>query len=138
MTQDYYFKQAKNCNQKTADAIKVLLAAANKNKDNALADDYAKFILSFSNDLQKVQTALLKHAAKGNQIDGKIRHLLTTVYSDLMRNADSTYKAIRDNIRKADFVKHQQDDYFEEQRYKNDEISNDEYFKYLNDLKEKF
>ena len=51
-----------------------------------------------------------------------------------MRNADSTYKAIR----KADFVKHQQDDYFEEQRYKNDEISNDEYFKYLNDLKEKF
>lgn len=54
-----------------------------------------------------------------------------------MRNADSTYKAIRDNIRKADFVKHQQDDYFEEQRYKNDEISNDEYFKYLNDLKEK-
>ena len=55
-----------------------------------------------------------------------------------MRNADSTYKAIRANIRKADLVKHQQDDYFEEQLYKNDEISNDEYFKYLNDLKEKF
>ncbi len=137
-TQDYQFKQAKNFNQKTADAIEVLLAAANKNKDNALADDYAKFILSFSNDLRKVQTALLKHAAKGNQIDGKIRHLLATVYSRLLDNADSTYGAVRNNIRKADFVKHQQDDYFEEQRYKNGEISNDEYFKYLNDLKEKF
>ena len=139
-TQDFHFKQAKNFNQKTADAIKVLLAAANKNKDkdNALADDYAKFILSCSNDLQKVQNALLKHAAKGNQIDGKIRHLLVTVYTKLLDNADSTYGAVRNNIRKADFVKHQQDDYFEEQRYKNGEISNDEYFKYLNDLKEKF
>jgi len=137
-TQDFHFRQAKNFNQKTADAIKVLLAAANKNKDNALADDYAKFILSFSNDLQKVQTALLKHAAKGNQIDDKIRHLLATVYSRLVNDADSARRAVGNNIRKADFVKHQQDDYLENQRYKNGEISNDEYFKYLNDLKEKF
>lgn len=132
-TQDFHFRQAKNFNQKTADAIKDLLAVANKNKDNALADDYAKFILSFSNDLQKVQTALLKHAAKGNQIDDKIRHVLATVYSKLIDNEDSTYDAVRNNIRKADLVKQQQDDYFEEQRYENDEISNE----FLNDLKEK-
>ena len=130
-TQDVHFEQAENFNQKTADAIKVLLAVADKNKDNALADDYAKFILSFSNDLQKVQTALLKHAAKGNQIDGKIRHLLVTVYTKLIDNWDSTYGAVRNNIRKADLVKHQQDNYFEEQRYKNGEISDDEYLKYL-------
>lgn len=125
-TQDFHFKQAKNFNQKTAEAIKDLLAVANKNKDNALADDYAKFILSYSNDLQKVQNALLKHAAKGNQIDDKIRHLLVTVYTELLDNADSTYDAVRNNIQKADLVKHQQDNYFEEQRYKNDEISDDE------------
>ena len=137
-TQDFHFRQAKNFNQKTADAIKDLLAVANKNKDNALADDYAKFILSCSNDLQKVQAALLKHAAKGNQIDDKIRHLLSTVYARLINNADSTYNAVGNNIRKVDLIKHLQDDYYEEQRYKNGEISNDEYFKYLNDLKEKF
>lgn len=115
-TQDHHFRQAKDFNQKTADAIEVLLDVANKNKDNALADDYAKFILSCSNDLQKVQNALLKHATKGNQIDDKIRHLLVTVYNKLVTNGDSTYGAVRRNIQKADLVKQQQDDYFEERR----------------------
>jgi len=130
-TQDFHFRQAKNINQKTADAIKDLLAVANKNKDNALADDYAKFILSCSNDLQKVQTALLKNAAKGNQIDDKIRHLLVTVYSTLVNDAESTRQAVRNNIRKVDLIKQLQDNYLEDQRYKNGEISDDEYSKYL-------
>ena len=133
-TQDFHFRQAENFNQKTADAIKDLLAVANKNKNNALADDSAKFILSFSKDLQKVQAALLKHAAKGNQIDDKIRHLLATVYSRLVDSWNSThYDAVRGNIQKVDEIKDQQDRYVVEKRYENGEISSGEYFEYLDD-----
>ena len=132
-TQAVHFEQVENFDQKTANAIKVLLAVADKNKDNALADDYAKFILSFSNDLQKVQNALLEHAAKGNKIDDKIRKLLFTVYRKLVDKMGSTYSAVSNNILKVDLVKHQQDNYFEKQRYENGEISADEYLKYLNE-----